>query len=112
MRPSSTPSLRRDEITAILIDPSLASSVGSGTGNTAVQSAATSGLARMGGRLLTSLVLADFKERVRKAFNLDRVNVAWRTGSAGDCETTVTVGKTLNLGDRRVPLVFTPPDHR
>ncbi len=107
MRPSSTPSLRRDEITAILIDPSLASSVGSGTGNTAVQSAATSGLARMGGGLLTSLVLADFQERVRKAFNLDRVNVAWRTGSAGSYETTVTVGKTLNLGDRRVPLVFT-----
>lgn len=107
MRPSSTPSLRRDEITAILIDPSLASSVGSGMGNTAVQSAATSGLARMGGGLLTSLVLADFQERVRKAFNLDRVNVAWRTGSSGSYETTVTLGKTLNLADRRVPLVFT-----
>lgn len=107
MRPSSTPSLRRDEITAILIDPSLASSVGSGTGNTAVQSAATSGLARMGGGLLTSLVLADFQERVRKAFNLDRVNVAWRTGTAGSYETSVTLGKTLNIWDRRVPLVFT-----
>lgn len=107
MRPSSTPSLRRDEITAILIDPSLASSVGSGTGNTAVQSAATSGLARMGGGLLTSLVLADFQERVRKAFNLDRVNVAWRTGTAGSYETSVTLGKTLNLWERRVPLVFT-----
>lgn len=107
MRPSSTPSLRRDEITAILIDPSLASSVGSGAGNTAVQSAATSGLARMGGGLLTSLVLADFQERVRKAFNLDRVNVAWRTGTAGSYETSVTLGKTLNLWDRRVPLVFT-----
>lgn len=107
MRPSSTPSLRRDEITAILIDPSLASSVGSGTGSTAVQSAATSGLARMGGGLLTSLVLADFQERVRKAFNLDRVNVAWRTDTAGSYETSVTLGKTLNLWERRVPLVFT-----
>jgi len=107
MRPSSTPSLRRDEITAILIDPTLAASVGSGMGSGSMQSAATSGLARMGGGLLSSLVLADFQERVRKAFNLDRVNVAWRTGSAGSYETTVTLGKTLNLGERRVPLVFT-----
>jgi len=104
MRPTSTPALRRDEITAILIDPSLAPSIGSAS---SASSAMSYGLAKTGSGLLTTLALADFQERVRRTFNLDRVNVAWRAGSSGNSESTVTLGKTLSLPGWRVPFVFT-----
>ncbi|MDP2876409.1 MAG: hypothetical protein Q8O00_09520, partial [Holophaga sp.] len=53
------------------------------------------------------LALADFQERMRRTFNLDRVNVVWRPGSEGTSESTVTVGKTLAFQNWKVPLVFT-----
>lgn len=104
MRSTSTPALRRDEITAILIDPSLAPTIGSTTN---ASSSLSYGLAKTSGGLLTTLALADFQERVRRTFNLDRVNVAWRPGSAGTSESTVTLGKTLAFQGWQVPFVFT-----
>jgi len=104
MRPTSTPALRRDEITAILIDPSLAPTIGS---TTSASSALSYGLAKTSSGLLTTLALADFQERVRRTFNLDRVNVAWRPGSSGASESTVTLGKTLAFQGWQVPFVFT-----
>ena len=102
--PTSTPALRRDEITAILIDPSLAPTIGSTSGSS---SAISYGMAKTSGGLLTTLALADIQERVRRTFNLDRVNVAWRPGSAGNSESTVTLGKTLTFPSWKLPLVFT-----
>ena len=102
--PTSTPALRRDEITAILIDPSLAPTIGSTSGSS---SAISYGLAKTSSGLLTTLALADIQERVRRTFNLDRVNVAWRPGSAGNSESTVTVGKTFSFTGWHLPLVFT-----
>jgi len=104
-RPYSTPSLRQDEIFAILIDPGAVYTVGGAPG-ASTQTALSSGLAGTGTGLLTSLALADFQEQLRKTLNLDRVNVALRTGT-GSPETSITVGKSLNLFGYRTPLVFT-----
>ena len=104
MHPTSTPALRRDEIMAILIDPSLAPTIGS---TSSASSAMSYGLAKTSSGLLTTLALADFQERVRRTFNLDRVNVAWRPGSSGTSESTVTLGKTLTFQGWQVPFVFT-----
>jgi len=104
MSPTSTPALRRDEITAILIDPSLAPTIGS---TSSASSTISSGLAKTSSGLLTTLALADIQERVRRTFNLDRVNVAWRPGSSGTSESTVTLGKTFSFPGWQLPLVFT-----
>jgi hypothetical protein len=50
--------------------------------------------------------LANFQEQLRKTLNLDRVSVALRTG-IGAPETSITLGKSLNLFGYRTPLVFT-----
>jgi hypothetical protein len=106
MKQSSTPSLRQDEITAILIDPSQAPTIGS-TAGPASQTAINSGLANTGSGLVTTLALANFQESLRRTLNLDRVNVAWRTGSGtGAPETSVTVGKSINLFGHPTPLVL------
>jgi autotransporter translocation and assembly factor TamB len=107
MKESSTPSLRQDEITAILIDPSLAPDIGALSGP-ATQTAITSGLANTGSGLVTTLALANFQESLRRTFKLDRVSVAWRTGSGGAApETSITVGKSVDLFGHRTPVVFT-----
>jgi hypothetical protein len=106
-RPFSTPSLRQDEIFAILIDPAAVTTVGGPPGSGS-QTAMNTGLASTGTGLLSNLALADFQEQLRKNLNLDRVGVAVRTGSGtGNAETSVTVGKTINLFGYHAPLVFT-----
>jgi hypothetical protein len=104
-RPFSTPSLRQDEIFAILIDPAAVNSVG-GVPGSSTQAALNTGLASTGSGLLTTLALANFQEQLRRNLNLDRVSVAWRTGSNAP-ETSITVGKTLNVFGYHTPLVFT-----
>ena len=104
-RPFSTPSLRQDEIFAILIDPTAVTTVGGAPGSSS-QTAISTGLAGAGTGLLTSLALAKFQEQLRKTLNLDRVSVALRTG-IGAPETSITLGKSLNLFGYRTPLVFT-----
>ncbi|MDR3673509.1 MAG: translocation/assembly module TamB domain-containing protein [Holophaga sp.] len=100
----STPSLRQDEIFAILIDPAAVSQVGGASSST--QTAMNTGLANTSSGLLTSLALANFQEQLRKTLNLDRVSVALRTG-VGTPETTITLGKAVNLFGYHTPLVFT-----
>jgi len=104
-RPYSTPSLRQDEIFAILIDPAAVTTVGGAPGSSS-QTTMSTGLAGTGTGLLTSLALANFQESLRKTLNLDRVNVALRAGT-GAPETTITLGKSVNLFGYRTPLVFT-----
>jgi len=105
MSPTSTPSLRQDEIVAILIDPSIASTIGTASGPTSSQSAMSAGLASTTSGLLTTLTIAGFQERVRKLFSLDRVNVAVGSSSTGTAETRVTVGKSISfLGG--APILF------
>jgi len=102
---TSTPSLRQDEIVAILIDPDAAQTVGTASALSS-QGVLNTGLASGGTGLISSLALANFQEGLRKTLNLDRVNVALRTGT-GSPETSITVGKSLNLFGYRTPLVFT-----
>ena len=57
---------------------------------------------------MTNLALANLQESLRRTFKLDRVSVALRTGTGTvSSETSVTVGKTLDLFGHRTPLVFT-----
>jgi len=104
-KPYSTPSLRQDEIFAILIDPAAVTQVGGAPGSS-TQTAMNTGLAGTSSGLLTSLALANFQEQLRKSLNLDRVSVALRAG-IGTPETTITLGKTVNLFGYHAPLVFT-----
>ncbi len=106
MKETSTPSLRQDEITAILIDPSLASTIGSTSGPNSQTNAIATGFASTGSGLLTTLALANFQETLRKTLGLDRVSVSVRSG-AGYPETTITIGKSVNILGFRTPLVFT-----
>jgi hypothetical protein len=100
--PTSTPSLRQDEIVAILINPGNAANVGlAGSTSGATQGAITSGLASASSGLLSTLALANFQEQLRRTLGLDRVNVAVRTTSVGTTETEFTLGKSLNLLGQR-----------
>lgn len=102
--PSSTPSLRRDEIVAILIQPELASTIASSTPGSS-QSALSSGLASAGSGLVTTLALATLQEQVRRTFGLDRVSVSLRSGSGSGTEREIQLGKTFTLFERRIPLL-------
>ncbi|MBI1751941.1 MAG: translocation/assembly module TamB domain-containing protein [Acidobacteria bacterium] len=104
--PTSTPSLRQDEIMAILINPGNVNNVGTaGTSSSASQGAITSGLASAGSGLITTLAFAPLQEQLRRSLGLDRVNVAVRTTSLGTNETEVTLGKSLELLGQRSAFV-------
>ena len=104
--PSSTPSLRQDEIVAILINPGNVTSVGTaGTSSGATQGAITSGLASAGSGLISTLAFAPFQEQLRRTLGLDRVNVAVRPTALGNTETEVTLGKSINLLGQRSAFV-------
>ena len=105
--PNSTPSLRQDEIVAILINPGNAANVGTaGDSSWATQGAITSGLASASSGLLTTLAFAPFQEQLRRTLGLDRVNVAVRTTSLGSTETEVTLGKSVSLLGQRSAFVI------
>jgi len=104
--PSSTPSLRQDEIVAILINPGNVANVGTASASSgATQGAITSGLASAGSGLISTLAFAPFQEQLRRTLGLDRVNVAVRTTSVGTTETEVTMGKSINLFGQRSAFV-------
>jgi hypothetical protein len=106
--PSSIPSLRQDEIVAILINPGNAANVGmAGASSGATQGAITSGLGSAGVGLLSTLAFAPVQDTLRRALGVDRVNVAVRTSSLGTSETEFTLGKSLNLFGQRSAIVFT-----
>lgn len=92
---TSTPSLRQAEVLAILVDPTLAPTIGSGTS----QSTLNYGIASAGAGILSSAALAAFQEGLRKTFNLDRLNVAFRS-STGLTETNINAGKTVPILSR------------
>ena len=104
--PSSTPSLRQDEIVAILINPGNVANVGAYGTSSSTQGAITSGIASAGTGLISTLAFTPFQEQLRKALGLYRVNVAVRTTSLGTTETEFTLGKSLNLFGQRSALVF------
>jgi len=105
--PSSTPSLRQDEIVAILINPGNVANVGlAGASSGATQGAITSGLASAGSGLISTLAFAPFQEQLRRTLGLDRVNVAVRTTTLGTTETEVTLGKSINLLGQRSAFVL------
>ncbi len=100
--PSSTPSLRQDEIVSILINPGNVANVGTaGASSGSTQGAITSGLASAGSGLVSTLALANFQEQLRRTLGLDRVNVAVRTTSTGTTEREFTLGKSINLLGQR-----------
>ncbi len=104
--PSSTPSLRQDEIVAILVDPAAAPTIGSSVGSNA-QTALNYGIASAGSGLLGTLALANFQEQLRRVFSLDRLSVSPRTGATGTPEVSITAGKSFNFLGRRTPLLVT-----
>lgn len=104
--PSSTPSLRQDEIVAILINPGNVANVGTaGTSTGATQGAITSGLASASTGLVSTLAFAPLQEQLRRTLGLDRVNVAVRTTALGTTETELTLGKSLTLLGQRSAFV-------
>lgn len=102
--PSSTPTLRQDEIVAILINPGNVGSVGTGAPSTS-QGVLTSGLASASAGLLSTLAFAPFQDQLRRTLGLDRVNVAVRSSTLGTTETDVTLGKSINLFGQRSAFV-------
>ncbi len=104
--PSSTPSLRQDEIVAILINPGNVANVGTYGTSSTTQGAITSGIASAGTGLISTLAFTPFQEQLRKVLGLDRVNVAVRTTSLGTTETEFTLGKSIHLFGQRSALVF------
>jgi hypothetical protein len=102
-RPTSTPSLRPDEIFVILMDPSAASRIGTSGATTTQSAAASAGLANQGASLVTSLALATSLDTLRKTLRLDRVNFAY-TGTAN---MTLTVEKTPEILGHRIPFIYT-----
>lgn len=104
LRPSSTPSLRQDEIIAILLDPGMVDSVGTGATNT--QSAVNTGLAQTTSSLITTLALANLQEGLRRTLNLDRVSFAFRPGVTGTYESNLSVGKSIDVFGRRMPVTI------
>lgn len=104
--PTSTPSLRQDEIVAILVDPAAAPTIGS-SGGANSQSALNYGIASAGTGLIGTLALANFQEQLRKTFNLDRLSVSPRTGATGTPEFTITGGQSFNILGHRTPLLYT-----
>jgi hypothetical protein len=102
--PSSTPTLRQDEIVAILINPGNVANVGTGA-STSAQGALTSGLASASAGLLTTLAFQPFQDQLRRTLGLDRVNVAVRSSTLGTTETDVTLGKSINLFGQRSAFV-------
>ena len=103
---SSTPGLRQDEITAILVDPAAAPTIGSTIAGSS-QSALNYGIASAGSGLIGTLALANFQEQLRRTFNLDRLSVSPRTGATGTAEVSITAGKSFDFLGRRTPLLYT-----
>jgi len=104
--PTSTPSLRQDEIVAILIDPAAAQNIGTSSAATS-QASLNYGLASASSGLLATLAFANFGETLRKSLNLDRVNPVVRTGTTGTLESSLTIGKTFDLFGSRTPIIGT-----
>jgi hypothetical protein len=102
--PTSTPSLRQDEVISILLNPAIAPTMGN-SAYTATSAAAISGLAGAAGGLISNLMLTSFQEQFRRTFQLDRVSVAFRTGVGTATETDVLIGKNLNINDKAIPLI-------
>jgi len=109
--PTSTPSLRQDDVIAILLNPALAPSIDSAidslsSNRLSSQMAASSWTSAAGG-LITNLWLTPVQEQFRRALKLDRVSMAVRPGldSESTTEYDIIVGKNLAFGERSVPLM-------
>jgi len=104
--PSSTPTLRQDEVISLLLNPAIASTLGNSAYNNSISSATVAnGLTgAASGLLLTNLLIAPFQEQIRRTLKLDRVSVALRTGTPGVFESDVIIGKNINLMGRSIPL--------
>lgn len=105
---AATPSLKRDEIFALLMDPDYAtrlySSTVSYTGTTGYQALSNQAYSSSGSSLFTSLILSDLQTRLRKSLGLDRVLINIRTGASGRLESSYQVG--INLWNTPYPLVL------
>ena len=106
--PSSTPSLRQDEIVSILINPGNVANVGTaGASSGTTQSAISSGAGGALSGLVSTLAFAPVQDQLRRILGVDRVNVAFRPSSLGTSETEFTVAKSLNFLGQRSAAVFT-----
>jgi autotransporter translocation and assembly factor TamB len=107
MVPTSTPSLRQDEVISILLNPALAPQIDRSASGSLSSSDSTSSWVSAAGGLVTNLGLASIQERFRRALKLDRVSAAFRPGMGSDttAETDVIIGKNLTFGEKTVPVI-------
>ncbi|BDU72665.1 translocation/assembly module TamB domain-containing protein [Mesoterricola silvestris] len=102
VHPSSTPALRPDEILTILVDPGAVNKVGGSLGSSSTQSSVSTGILSQGAGLLSSLMLANTLERLRKTLTLDRVNFSLLGGP----NLSLTLEKSFQIFGRRTPLIY------
>lgn len=102
VHPSSTPALRPDEILTILVDPASVSKVGGSLGSSSTQSSMNTGILSQGAGLLSSLMLANTLERLRKTLTLDRVNFSLLGGP----NLSLTLEKSFDIFGHRTPLIY------
>jgi hypothetical protein len=98
---TSTPSLRRDEIISLMLNPAAAQTVGNSaySGHAFVSSLSSTGLAGATSGLLSTMALTSVVEQVRRTLKFDRVSVAYRTGFGGNAETDIIIGKNIEIMD-------------
>ncbi len=105
---NSTPSLKRNEIFTLLLDPEYATNLYSSNisyaTNSGYQTISDNAYRNSGSALFTSFILSNLQTRLRKSLGLDRVFINIRTGASGRLESSYQVG--INLGDTAFPLVL------
>ncbi|MDR0499083.1 MAG: translocation/assembly module TamB [Holophagales bacterium] len=103
--PSSTPTLKQDEVISLLLNPAIAPVLGNYSYNNSLTSTATAnGLTGAASGLLVNLALLPIQEQIRRTMGLDRVSVALRARTLGSLETDVLIGKSLNLMGKTIPV--------
>jgi len=103
---TSTPTLRRDEILSLLLNPAAAQTIGNSAyrGNAYASSLSSTGLAGTTSGLLSNLLLTSGFELVRRTLRFDRVSVAYRPGMGGTAlssadEIDIIVGRNIEIMD-------------
>jgi len=103
--PTSTPTLRQDEVISLILNPAVALTLGNSAYNNSLASATVAnGLIGAASGLLITNLAAPLQEQIRRTLRLDRVSVALRTSTPGVFESDVVIGKNINLMGKSIPV--------
>jgi hypothetical protein len=107
--PTSMPTLRQNEIIALLLNPAIAQTLGNSsfTGNSSASATSTDSLAEAATGILSNLFLTSVFEQVRRTLGFDRVSVATRTGitEGSTLATDIIIGKNIEMMSTIIPLI-------